>query len=41
MLVLPDATEASVNVWAEGTSDEQAAHYADEIAHRVTAIAAG
>ncbi len=41
VLVLPDATEASVNIWAEGTSDEQAAHYADEIAHRVTAIAAG
>ncbi|MDQ6941239.1 MAG: mannose-1-phosphate guanyltransferase [Candidatus Eremiobacteraeota bacterium] len=41
VLVLPDATEASVNVWAEGTSDEQAAHYADEIAQRVRAIAAG
>ncbi len=24
VLVLPDATEASVNIWAEGTSDEQA-----------------
>ena len=41
VLVLPDATEASVNVWAEGTSDEQAAHYADEIAQRVRSIAAG
>lgn len=41
VLVLPDATEASVNVWAEGGSDEQAAHYADEIAGRVSAIAAG
>jgi mannose-1-phosphate guanylyltransferase/phosphomannomutase len=41
VLVLPDATDASVNIWAEGTSDEQAAHYADEIAGRVTAIAAG
>jgi mannose-1-phosphate guanylyltransferase/phosphomannomutase len=39
VLVLPDATDASVNVWAEGTSDEQAAHYADEIANRVRAIA--
>jgi mannose-1-phosphate guanylyltransferase/phosphomannomutase len=41
VLVLPDATEAAVNVWAEGTSDEQAAYYADEIAQRVRAIAAG
>jgi mannose-1-phosphate guanylyltransferase/phosphomannomutase len=41
VLVLPDATEASVNIWAEGTSDEQALRYADEIARRVTAIAAG
>ncbi len=41
VLVLPDATDASVNIWAEGTSDEQAAYYADEIAGRVRAIAAG
>ncbi len=40
VLVLPDATDASVNIWAEGTSDEQAAYYADEIAGRVRAIAA-
>ena len=41
VLVLPDATEASVNIWAEGESDHDAAHYADEIAQRVSAIAAG
>jgi mannose-1-phosphate guanylyltransferase/phosphomannomutase len=40
VLVLPDATDASVNIWAEGRSDEQAAQYADEIAERVRAIAA-
>jgi mannose-1-phosphate guanylyltransferase / phosphomannomutase len=40
VLVLPDATEASVNIWAEGATDQQAAHYADEIAGRITAIAA-
>jgi mannose-1-phosphate guanylyltransferase/phosphomannomutase len=39
VLVLPDATEASVNVWAEGRSDDEAAHYADEIVARVKAIA--
>jgi len=39
VLVLPDATEASVNVWAEGTSDDEAARYADEIVERVKAIA--
>jgi mannose-1-phosphate guanylyltransferase/phosphomannomutase len=41
VLVLPDASEASVNIWAEGTSDEQASRYADEIADRVRTIAAG
>ncbi|GAC1574057.1 MAG: mannose-1-phosphate guanyltransferase [Candidatus Elarobacter sp.] len=41
VLVLPDATEASVNVWAEGASDAAASHYADEIAARVRAIAGG
>ena len=41
VLVLPDATEASVNVWAEGKSDDEAARYADEIGDRVRAIAAG
>jgi mannose-1-phosphate guanylyltransferase/phosphomannomutase len=40
VLVLPDASEASVNIWAEGGTDEQASHYADEIAERVRAIAA-
>jgi len=40
VLVLPDATEASVNVWAEGESDDEASYYADEIVERVKAIAA-
>ena len=40
VLVLPDATEASVNVWAEGESDDEASHYADEIVDRVKSIAA-
>jgi mannose-1-phosphate guanylyltransferase/phosphomannomutase len=40
VLVLPDATDASVNVWAEGESDHDAARYADEVAERVRAIAA-
>ena len=39
VLVLPDATDASVNIWAEGHSDDQAAHYADEVAARVRSIA--
>ncbi|MDB5069338.1 MAG: Nucleoside-diphosphate-sugar pyrophosphorylase [Candidatus Eremiobacteraeota bacterium] len=38
VLVLPDATDASVNVWAEGASDDEAARYADEIVARVRAI---
>lgn len=38
VLVLPDASEASVNIWAEGSSDDQAARYADDIAERVRAI---
>ncbi len=41
VLVLPDATEASVNIWAEGASDADAARYADEVVGRVRAIAAG
>jgi|HubBroStandDraft_1064217.scaffolds.fasta_scaffold02975_4 mannose-1-phosphate guanylyltransferase/phosphomannomutase len=41
VLVLPDATDASVNVWAEGPSDDDAARYADEIAARVRALASG
>ncbi len=40
VLVLPDATEASVNIWAEGASDDDAARYADEVGERVRAIAA-
>jgi phosphomannomutase len=40
VLVLPDATEAAVNVWAEGRSDDEADRYADEIARRVREIAA-
>ncbi len=40
VLVLPDATEAAVNVWAEGKSDDEAEHYAEEIAQRVREIAA-
>ncbi|HEY4440855.1 MAG TPA: hypothetical protein VGN14_10380, partial [Candidatus Elarobacter sp.] len=39
VLVLPDATEAAVNVWAEGKSDDEATRYADEIGERVRAIA--
>ncbi|MDB5094324.1 MAG: hddC2, partial [Candidatus Eremiobacteraeota bacterium] len=39
VLVLPDATEASVNIWAEGASDVDAARYADEVGERVRAIA--
>jgi mannose-1-phosphate guanylyltransferase/phosphomannomutase len=39
VLVLPDATDASVNVWAEGASDDEASRYADEIVHRVRDIA--
>jgi mannose-1-phosphate guanylyltransferase/phosphomannomutase len=41
VLVLPDATDASVNVWAEGPSDDQAGRYADEIVDRVRALANG
>ena len=39
VLVLPDATAASVNIWAEGRDDGEAARYADEIAERVRVIA--
>jgi mannose-1-phosphate guanylyltransferase / phosphomannomutase len=39
VLVLPDATDASVNVWAEGETDDDAARYADDVAQRVRAIA--
>jgi mannose-1-phosphate guanylyltransferase/phosphomannomutase len=41
VLVLPNATDASVNVWAEGASDDEAGRYADEIVARVHALAAG
>ncbi len=41
VLVLPDASDASVNIWAEGDSDDEASRYADQIAERVRAIAAG
>ncbi|MBV9407849.1 MAG: hypothetical protein JO164_03440, partial [Candidatus Eremiobacteraeota bacterium] len=41
VLVLPDATDASVNIWAEAKSDDEAERYADEISDRVRAIAAG
>ena len=40
VLILPDATEASVNVWAEGPTDDEADAYADEIAARVRSIVA-
>ena len=39
VLVLPDASEASVNVFAEGPSHGDAARYVDEIAQRVRVIA--
>ncbi len=35
VLVLPDASEPTVNVYAEGPSDEAAARYADELANRI------
>ncbi|HYZ17124.1 MAG TPA: mannose-1-phosphate guanyltransferase [Candidatus Acidoferrum sp.] len=41
VLVLPDASDASVNIWAEGDSDDEASQYADQVAERVRAIAAG
>ncbi|MBV8581749.1 MAG: mannose-1-phosphate guanyltransferase, partial [Candidatus Eremiobacteraeota bacterium] len=41
VLVLPDATDASVNIWAEAKSDDEAERYADEISDRVRTIAAG
>jgi mannose-1-phosphate guanylyltransferase/phosphomannomutase len=41
VLVLPDASEASVNIIAEGASDDDAARSADEMASRVATIVAG
>jgi len=38
VLVLPDASDASVNVFAEGPNAATAAQYADEIAERVETI---
>jgi mannose-1-phosphate guanylyltransferase/phosphomannomutase len=35
VLVLPDATAAAVNIWAEGRSDDEAGRYADDIGDRV------
>lgn len=40
VLVLPDASEAAVNILAEGASDEEAAREADEMATRVAAMIA-
>ncbi len=40
VLVLPDASEASVNVLAESTSDESAARSADDMAARITHLIA-
>jgi mannose-1-phosphate guanylyltransferase/phosphomannomutase len=39
VLVLPDATDAAVNIWAEGKTDEEASHYADAVIERVHAFA--
>jgi len=41
VLVLPDASEASINILAEGTSDDDAAHMAESMASRVASIVAG
>lgn len=38
VLILPDASEASVNIIAEGASDDDAAKSADEMASRVASI---
>ncbi|MFN2459153.1 MAG: sugar phosphate nucleotidyltransferase [Candidatus Velthaea sp.] len=35
VLVLPDASDPTVNVYAEGTSDEEATRYADDVTHRI------
>jgi mannose-1-phosphate guanylyltransferase/phosphomannomutase len=35
VLVLPDASDPTVNIYAEGTSGEQATHFADEVTHRI------
>jgi mannose-1-phosphate guanylyltransferase/phosphomannomutase len=41
VLVLPDASEASVNILAESTSDEGAAHTADTMAAHVSDLISG
>jgi phosphomannomutase len=39
--VLPDASDPLFNVYAEGRSDAEARHYADEIASRIEELARG
>ncbi len=41
VLVLPDASEPQFNVYAEGRNDDEARHYADEIATRIDELARG
>jgi mannose-1-phosphate guanylyltransferase / phosphomannomutase len=41
VLVLPDASDASINIIAEAQSDDDAAHTADSMASRVASIVAG
>jgi mannose-1-phosphate guanylyltransferase/phosphomannomutase len=41
VLVLPDASDPLFNVYAEGRSDAEARHYADEIASRIEELARG
>jgi mannose-1-phosphate guanylyltransferase/phosphomannomutase len=41
VLVLPDASEASINILAEGSTDDDAARSADTMASRVATIVAG
>jgi mannose-1-phosphate guanylyltransferase/phosphomannomutase len=41
VLVLPDASEASINILSEGTSDDDAARSADAMAARVSEIVTG
>ena len=38
VLVLPDASDPQFNIYAEGRSDEEAQHYADEITARIDAL---
>jgi mannose-1-phosphate guanylyltransferase/phosphomannomutase len=35
VLVLPDASDPTVNIYAEGSSSDQATHLADEVTHRI------